>query len=129
MKGASEVKVGLLGTVPFLGLPGNPNATLVTFKQIALPAIRTVAGLAQVAPSWFGAVSGFAYEKRLGRTEFVPVRIDRRDELGRPVLAMLGRGSSASLMAMAEADGIALLPPEVGSISAGLPVVFEPFSF
>ena len=36
-----------------------------------------------------------------------------RDELGRPVLDMLGRGSSASLMAMALADGIAMLPPDV----------------
>ena len=50
-----------------------------------------------------------------------------RDELGRPVLDMLGRGSSASLMAMALADGIAMLPPDVDSIERGLPLRFESF--
>ncbi len=109
----------------FAGLPGNPNAALVTFRQIALPAIRTIAGLTDVGPDWSPAVSGFAYEKRLGRTEFVPVRIAGRDELGRPVLDMLGRGSSASLMAMASACGIAMLPPDVRLVERGLPLRFE----
>ena len=101
MRPGKPVKIGSIGSMLFAGLPGNPNAALVTFRQIALPAIRTIAGLADVGPEWSPAVSGFAYKKRLGRTEFVPVRITGRDELGRPVLDMLGRGSSASLMAMA----------------------------
>ena len=115
----------MIGSMLFAGLPGNPNAALVTFRQIALPAIRTIAGLANVGPHWSPAVAGFAYEKRLGRTEFVPVRIASRDEFGRPVLEMLGRGSSASLSAMALADGIALLPADLTSIETGLPLEFE----
>jgi molybdopterin molybdotransferase len=38
---------------------------------------------------------------------------------------MLVRGSSASLMAMALADGIALLPPDVARIERGMPLLFE----
>lgn len=125
MRPGKPVKVGLLGDMPFLGLPGNPNATLVTFRQIALPAIRTIAGLSDVMPHWSAGVTGFTYAKRLGRTEFVPVRITGRDDLGRPILAMQGRGSSASLMSMAGSDGIALLPPDVASIEPGLAVRFE----
>ncbi|MGT2467171.1 molybdopterin molybdotransferase MoeA [Mesorhizobium atlanticum] len=113
MRPGKPVKIGVIGSMLFAGLPGNPNAALVTFRQIALPAIRTIAGLANVGPRWSPAVAGFAYEKRLGRTEFVPVRITGRDEFGRPVLEMLGRGSSASLSAMAQAEGIALLPAEI----------------
>ena len=81
-----------------------------------------------MVPEWSPAVAGFCYEKRLGRTEFVPVRITGRDKLGRPMLEMLGRGSSSSLMAMAVADGIAILPPELSSIEIGMPLRFESLS-
>ena len=111
----------------FFGLPGNPNAALVTFSQIARPALKAAAGVASVAPEWMPAVAGFAYEKKPGRTEFVPVRIVGRDEIGRPLLEMLGRGSSASLSSMSRAHGIARLPTELASITAGLPLRFEPF--
>ena len=80
-------------------------------------------------PDWSAAVSGFAYEKRLGRTEFVPVRKAGRDESGRPILEMLGRGSSASLMSMALADGVAMLPPDVNAIERGQLVKFESFGY
>lgn len=128
MRPGKPVKIGMIGSMLFAGLPGNPNAALVTFRQIALPAIRTVAGLRRTGPDWSPAVAGFTYEKRLGRTEFVPVRITGRDESGRPVLDMLGRGSSASLMAMSLADGIAMLPPDVAEIERDLPLSFESLS-
>lgn len=127
MRPGKPVKIGVIGSMLFAGLPGNPNAALITFRQIALPAIRAVAGLAHVWPHWSPAVAGFAYEKRVGRTEFIPVKIAGRDEFERPVLEMLGRGSSASLSAMALADGIALLPADLASIEPGLPLVFEAF--
>ncbi len=129
MRPGKPVKIGMIGQMLFAGLPGNPNAALVTFRQIALPAIRTIAGLHNVQPDWSAAVSGFIYEKRIGRTEFVPVRKAGCDELGRPVLEMLGRGSSASLMSMALADGIAMLPPDNGAIERGLPIRFESFGY
>ncbi|SJM32530.1 Molybdenum cofactor synthesis domain-containing protein [Mesorhizobium delmotii] len=128
MRPGKPVKIGMIGPILFAGLPGNPNAALVTFRQIALPAIRTIAGLRRVGPDWSTAIAGFTYEKRLGRTEFVPVRITGRDESGRPLLEMLGRGSSASLMAMSLADGIAMLPPDVVSIERGLLLSFESLS-
>jgi molybdopterin molybdotransferase len=106
-------------------LPGNPNATLVTFRQIALPAIRTAGGLRQVGPEWQAGRSGFSYGKPLGRTEFVPVRIASWNTEGVPVLEMLGRGSSASLSTLPLADGIALLPPDAESIKPGIPLRFE----
>jgi molybdopterin molybdotransferase len=127
MRPGKPVKIGLMGGMFFAGLPGNPNAALVTFRQIALPAIRAIAGLKQVEPHWLPAASGFSYAKRLGRTEFVPVGIIKHDELGRPVLEMLGRGSSSSLMSMAPADGIAVLPPGLISIELGMPLRFESF--
>lgn len=127
MRPGKPVKVGRLCRSVFFGLPGNPNAALVTFRQIALPAIRTVAGLRDVVPAWQPAVAGFGYAKKAGRTEFVPVRIKGRSQTGVPVVEMLGRGSSANLSAMAAADGIALLPPEDETISPGMPLRYEAF--
>jgi molybdopterin molybdotransferase len=109
----------------FAGLPGNPTAALVTLRQIALPAIRKTAGLSDVEPSWLPAVAGFDYEKKLGRTEFVPVRQIGTDDVGRPILEMLGRGSSSSLSAMALADGIAMLRPDTSVIQHGNLLNFE----
>ncbi|AWC23678.1 molybdenum cofactor biosynthesis protein [Aminobacter sp. DSM 101952] len=129
MRPGKPVKVGLIGKMLFVGLPGNPNAAFVTFRQIALPAIRAIAGMRNVALDWQPAVAGFCYRKVLGRTEFIPVRRIGRDERGLPVIEMLERGSSASLSAMALADGIAMLPPETTLIEAGAPITFEAIGF
>jgi molybdopterin molybdotransferase len=127
MRPGKPVKIGMIGQMLFAGLPGNPNAALVTFRQIALPALRTIAGIGSAAPEWLLAVAGFRYEKRMGRTEFVPVSIAGHDDIGRPVLEMLGRGSSASLMAMASADGIALLLPDAAVVEHGTMLQYESF--
>lgn len=125
MRPGKPVKVGRMGPALFLGLPGNPNATLVTFRMIALPALRRLAGLSVTAPTWTQAVTDFTYEKRLDRTEFVPVRLSATGSDGLPGLTMLGRGSSASLRAISQADGIALLPPGVDQVEPGMRVAFE----
>jgi molybdopterin molybdotransferase len=126
MRPGKPVKVGKLCDALFLGLPGNPNATLVTFRMIALPALRKLAGLSITSPTWTQAVADFTYEKRPDRTEFVPVRIGTAGSDGLPRLTILGRGSSASLRAISLADGIALLPPGVNRVVAGMRVAFEP---
>ena len=125
MRPGKPVKVGKLGAALFLGLPGNPNATLVTFRMIALPALRKLAGLSITAPTWTQAVADFTYEKRPDRTEFVPVRLAAAWADGLPRLAVLGRGSSASLRAISQADGIALLPPGVDLVSPGYLIRIE----
>ncbi len=125
MRPGKPVKVGKLGGALFLGLPGNPNATLVTFRMIALPALRRLSGLSHTAPTWTQAVADFTYEKRPDRTEFVPVRLGAAGSDGLSRVTMLGRGSSASLRAISRADGIALLPPGVDRVEPGMRVVFE----
>jgi len=125
MRPGKPVKVGRLDRALFLGLPGNPNATLVTFRMIALPALRKLAGLSNTAPIWTQAIADFAYEKRVDRTEFVPVRLGAGRPDGLPRLTMLGRGSSASLRAISQAEGIALLPPGVDRVEPRMRLAFE----
>jgi len=40
------VGFGLLGTAPWIGLPGNPVSTMVTFELFVRPAIRRMTGRA-----------------------------------------------------------------------------------
>ncbi|GLR45660.1 molybdopterin molybdenumtransferase MoeA [Mesorhizobium amorphae] len=127
MRPGKPLKVGKIKDMLFAGLPGNPNAALMAFRQIVLPALRKLAGLTETQPQWFSAVAGFNRKKRQGQTEFVAVRISGRTETGELVLEILERQSSASLMAVALADGIALLPPETAEITDGMPLRYEPF--
>lgn len=44
MRPGAPVGFGLLGDVPWIGLPGNPVSTMVTFELFVRPAIRVMAG-------------------------------------------------------------------------------------
>jgi len=46
MRPGAPVGFGLLGGVPWIGLPGNPVSTMVTFELFVRPAIRVMAGRA-----------------------------------------------------------------------------------
>ncbi len=44
MRPGAPVGFGLLGRLPWIGLPGNPVSTMVTFELLVRPAIRRLAG-------------------------------------------------------------------------------------
>ncbi len=44
MRPGAPVGFGLLGEIPWIGLPGNPVSTMVTFELFVRPAIRRLAG-------------------------------------------------------------------------------------
>jgi molybdopterin molybdotransferase len=127
MRPGKPVTVGKIGNALFCGLPGNPYATAITFGRIALPAIKAAAGMGMVETHWMPAISGFAYRRKPGRTEYVPVTWSRRDAQGMPIVEMLGRGSSASVNPMASAKATAVLSPEVARIEPGMSLRIEPF--
>ncbi|GGB49032.1 molybdopterin molybdenumtransferase MoeA [Roseibium aquae] len=117
--------VGRLGQALYFGLPGNPYAAAITFSQIAKPALRRAAGLMEEPDTWLPAVAGFTYSRTTGRREYVPVRWSERDSFGRPVLMRLGQGASASISPMAQAMGIAVVPPEIDMVAPGQALTVE----
>lgn len=118
--------VGRLGRVLYFGLPGNPYAAAITFSQIARPDLCRVAGLTEEPDTRLPAVAGFSYSRTTGRREYVPVAWEGRDGVGRPVLTRLGQGASASLSPMAQAMGIAVIPPDLLEIRPGQTLQVEP---
>lgn len=127
MRPGKPAAIGRVGSALFIGLPGNPMAAAIVLHQIGLPALRASTGMQGHRPKWYPAIAGFGVTKRENRTEFMPVKLTGRNDLGLPVLAPLGRGSSGNLSSMARADGLVLLPPEAMSVTEGTPVRYFPF--
>ena len=76
-------------------------------------------------PAAAKTASPFAH--RIGRAEFVPVRVARVDDDGIPLLEKLGRGGSARLWPLIAANGLASIPADTGELPAGSPIDYYPF--
>ncbi|WP_228527071.1 molybdopterin molybdotransferase MoeA [Noviherbaspirillum soli] len=60
----------------FLGLPGNPVSSFVTFLLFVRPFIRRLAGMADAAPAGFMLRADFAWPKADRRNEFLRARVN-----------------------------------------------------
>jgi molybdopterin molybdotransferase len=119
--------LGQIGNVPFIGLPGNPVAVLVTFMRFARPAILRLGGSRLTEPAMYRVRAGFPVKKKLGRREWLRVRLDR-DADGAPVARKFPRDGAGILTSMVESDGLVELPEELTSFEVGTMVDFLPFS-
>ncbi|NNF79800.1 MAG: hypothetical protein HKN05_17390 [Rhizobiales bacterium] len=126
MKPGKPATIGELGRAVYIGLPGNPAAALITFHLIAKPLIDKRSGKKPAAQLSFQALSGFERKRHPFRREFLPVRVQRVDPSGLPVVELLGRGSSAALLPFAQADGIAMIKPGPEALGLGNPLEFTP---
>jgi molybdopterin molybdotransferase len=114
-------------TVPFVGLPGNPVAVMVTFLRLARPLILRLAGAADIAPALYPVRAGFAMDKKPDRREFVRCRIERGPD-GTVRAVKAGRQGAGVLSTVAAADGLVELPEEMTYLEAGTMVDFLPFN-
>lgn len=119
--------LGQVGRVPFIGLPGNPVAVMVTFMRFARPAILRLAGAADVAPKTFPVRAGFAYRKKVSRREWLRVSL-HTDESGMPYVTKFPRDGAGILSSMVGSDGLLELPEDLAAVEEGATVDFLPFS-
>ncbi len=127
IKPGRPIALGQVGATSFVGLPGNPVATMVTFMVIARPMINVLSGNHNVLPHLYRVKSGFDYAKKLGRREWVRVRL----EIGSAgVLTALKHpaGGSGILTSMVDADGLVELGEDIETVSAGDLVDFLAFN-
>lgn len=125
LKPGKPAVVGQLGSCAYLGLPGNPVSALVSwlFLSGAMVAAMEQRAFRRRLGCPMRAVSPF--QRRPGRTEFVPVRLSL-GEMG-PGVEILGRGGSARLRPLVLADGLAEIAPLHAPVEAGDSVLFHPF--
>ncbi len=121
IKPGKPLTVGHFGTVPVIGLPGNPTSALVTFGLLARPYLLRIQGVEDVMPLSFTVNAGFDWHKPGSRREYLRVKL----EAGRAVL--YPNQSSGVLLGATWADGLVEIP-ENSTHSLGDPLRFIPFN-
>lgn len=126
LKPGKPLGFGRIKDCIFVGLPGNPYAALVGYLLFAQAALARIGGM-QTRPQPLKGQAAFSTAKGGKRLEFVPVRIIGDSDEGLPKLEKIGRGGSARLRPLINADGLAALPiAEEGVKEADL-LDFYPF--
>ncbi|SIT46035.1 Molybdopterin biosynthesis enzyme [Paraburkholderia ribeironis] len=106
----------------FIGLPGNPVSSFVTFLLFVRPFVLRLAGVQTVAPGTLSLRADFTQSKADRRNEFLRARINATGGLD-----LFANQSSAVLTSTVWGDGLIDNPPN-HAISAGETVRFIPFS-
>ncbi len=127
IKPGRPVALGQIGQVPFIGLPGNPVAVLVTFLRVARPLILRLAGASDTEPRHFPVRADFDYRKKRDRREYVRVSLSSGAD-GIPLAAKFPRDGAGILSSMVAADGLVELAEDVTNLDRGTVVPFLPFS-
>jgi len=119
--------LGQIGRVPFVGLPGNPVAVMVTALMILQPMILRLMGAAALTPPRFRVAAGFAYNKKKNRREWLRARLEGDGETGRRAVKF-PRDGAGILSSLVFADGLVELPEDLTRVEPGTMVDFLPFS-
>jgi molybdopterin molybdotransferase len=126
IKPGRPIALGQLGRVPFVGLPGNPVAVVVTFVTVVRPLVLRMLGGRADKPHLFKVKAGFDHKKKRERREWVRARlVAEAGELRVEKYAAQGAGILSSIV---ESDGLVELPEEMTRLEAGTLVDFLPFS-
>ena len=118
---------GQVGTAPFVGLPGNPVAAMVTYLRIARPLILRLAGCTEVTPKLYRVRADFEHKKKRDRREWVRARLVTRDD-GSLAAEKFPRAGAGILSSLVAADGLVELPEDMTQLTRGTMVDFLPFS-
>lgn len=113
---------GRVGGAHFMGLPGNPVSSLVTFCLLVRPFLLRLQGAQDVAPKGIASSAGFDWPRADKRREFLRVRHAPDGTLER-----FDNQSSGVLTSAAWADGL-VDNPAGQTIARGDRVRFLPFS-
>ncbi len=118
---------GLLGErgVPFLGLPGNPVAVMVTFLQFVAPLLSKLQGRPVREPLRLTAIADEALKSRLGRTDFLR-GCYHADAEGRLHVRSTGAQGSGILSSMVAANCLIELTDEREGVAPGETVSIQP---
>ena len=124
IKPGRPVAMGIIDGTPFVGLPGNPVASFVTFAYIVRPTILALAGAdARRGPIPTPLRAAFDYKKKIGRREYVRVSL-RTCEDGSLEVVKFPREGAGLLSSLVETDGLVELGEDVTRVDRGQMVRF-----
>lgn len=123
IKPGRPVAMGVIGGTPFIGLPGNPVASFITFAYVARPAILALSGSPLPRLPALPVRAAFSYKKKPGRREYVRVSL-RKAEDGTLEATKFPREGAGMLSSLVETDGLVELHEQVTGVAPGQNVPF-----
>ncbi|MGB0695274.1 MAG: gephyrin-like molybdotransferase Glp [Rhodospirillaceae bacterium] len=130
IKPGKPVAFGTVRGIPFMGLPGNPVSTFVTFLMVGRALLHRLSGVAadRLAPPRYQVPLLKAYGRKSGaRREFPRAKLVRGEDGQQRVLLAEGQGSHM-VSSMVDADGLVEITEGVETLEAGALVPFMPFT-
>lgn len=117
IKPAKPLAFGTVAGTPIFGLPGNPVSAMVSFELFARRALQKMMGYPAMERPLVQAMADEDLQRHVdGKTHFLRSVVSYRDGQFRVRLA--GEQGSHQLSAMAEANGLAVVPNGTG-VAAG----------
>jgi len=127
VKPGRPVTMGVVGGVPFMGLPGNPVAAFVTFAQLARPMLAALAGSPFESSPTLRLPAAFAYRKKAGRREYVRAQLLPGPD-GTIAAHKHEVDGAGILTSLTETDGLVELADDVTRVAPGDIVAFMPYA-
>jgi molybdopterin molybdotransferase len=118
MKPGRPVAMGVIDDTPFIGLPGNPVASFVTFARVARPALLALAGVPWSPPPAVAVRAQFPYRKKPARREYVRVHL-RKAADGALEAVKCPREGAGLLSSLVDTDGVVELGEDVTRVEPG----------
>lgn len=123
IKPGRPVAMGVIGGTPFIGLPGNPVASFVTFVHVVRPTVLALAGAAQQPLVPMPVRAAFTYKKKIARREYVRVNLRKSDD-GTLEAVKFPREGAGLLSSLVDTDGLVELGEDVTQVRPGQTVGF-----
>ena len=117
MRPGKPLAYGRVGGVPFLGLPGNPVAAMVSFELFARPLITRMLGKTILGAPAIEATLAEDVRTRAGFRHYLRVSLEER--AGRTFARLAGEQGSGILLSMVRAQGLAVVPEDSPPLKAG----------
>ena len=118
IKPGRPVAMGIIGGTPFIGLPGNPVASFVTFVHVVRPTILALSGARPEPLLPLPVRAAFSYRKKIARREYVRVTL-RKAADGALEAVKFPREGAGLLSSLADTDGLVELGEEVTQVAPG----------
>jgi molybdopterin molybdotransferase len=123
IKPGRPVAMGIIGGTPFIGLPGNPVASFVTFVHVVRPTILALSGAQPEKLLPMPVRAAFSYKKKISRREYVRVTL-RTAADGALEAVKFPREGAGLLSSLADTDGLVELGEEITQVTPGQMIGF-----
>ena len=123
IKPGRPVAMGIIDGTPFIGLPGNPVASFVTFVHVVRPTVLALSGASAAPLIPMPVRAAFRYKKKLGRREYVRVTL-RKTADGMLEAIKFPREGAGLLSSLVETDGLVELGESIVAVEPGESVGF-----